>query len=88
MSDFVKFYFEEYNEDGRLQRHRIEFVSTPYILEKVIHDGSHILDVGEGTVVCSRYCANKVYSVVAIDAVPRYIEVLCNKIKLQPALDI
>ena len=88
MSVFIKYFSEEYNEDGRLQRHRIEFVSATYILDKVIHDGSHILDVGTGTVVCSRHCVNKGCSVVAIDAVPRYIKVLYNKIKLHPALDI
>jgi cyclopropane fatty-acyl-phospholipid synthase-like methyltransferase len=87
MKDFVQYYIE-YDEDGRLQRHRIEFVSTTYVLDKFIHKDSRILDVGAGTGVYSFYYAKKGCSVVAIDAVPNYIDILHSKLQSQPNLDI
>ena len=87
MKDFVKFY-TEYDEDARLQRHRTKFVSTTYILNKLIGDGFHILDVGAGTGAYSLYYAKKGCSVVAMDAVPKYIEMLNSKLQSQPNLNI
>lgn len=87
MQDFVHFY-TNYDEDGRLQRHRTEFVSTTYILDKFIHKGFHILDVGAGTGAYSLYYAAKGCSVVAIDAVPKYIGIIRSKLQSQPNLDI
>ena len=87
MKDFIQ-YYTEYDEDGRLQRHKTEFVSTTYILDKFILKGFHILDVGAGTGAYSLYYAEKGCSVVAIDAVPRYIEILRSKLQSQPNLDI
>ena len=87
MKDFVQFY-TEYDEDGRLQRHRTEFATTTYILDKYIREGFHILDVGAGTGAYSLYYAEKGCSVVAIDAVPKYIEILRSKLQSQPSLDI
>ena len=87
MRDFVQ-YYTEYDEDGRLQRHRTEFVSTTYVLDKFIREDFHILDVGAGTGAYSFYYAEKGCSVVAIDAVPKYIEILRTKLQSQPELDI
>ena len=87
MKDFVK-YYSEYDEDTRLQRHRTEFISTTYILDKFIHSGQRILDVGAGTGPYSLYYAEKGCSVVAIDAVPKYIYTLRSKLQLKPDLDI
>ncbi len=87
MRDFVQ-YYTGYDEDGRLQRHRTEFVSTTYILDKFISEGFHILDVGAGTGAYSFYYAEKGCSVVAIDAVPKYIDILLSKLQQQPNLDI
>jgi 2-polyprenyl-3-methyl-5-hydroxy-6-metoxy-1,4-benzoquinol methylase len=88
MRDFVEFYSKEYDEDSRFQRHATEFVSTTYILDKLIAMSSHILDIGAGTGAYSLYYAKKDCSVVAIDAVPKYIETLKRKIQLQGSLDI
>jgi 2-polyprenyl-3-methyl-5-hydroxy-6-metoxy-1,4-benzoquinol methylase len=87
MKDFIE-YYTEYDEDRRLQRHRTEFASTTYILDKFIHKGSQILDVGAGTGAYSFYYAEKGCSVVAIDAVPKYIDILHSKLQSQPNLDI
>lgn len=87
MKDFVQFY-TEYDEDGRLQRHRTEFVSTTYVLDRFIHAGFHILDVGAGTGAYSFYYAEKGCYVVAIDAVPKYIEILRSRLQSQPHLNI
>lgn len=87
MKDFVEFY-TNYDEDGRLQRHRTEFVTTTYILDKFIHNDFRILDVGAGTGAYSLYYAAKGCSVVAIDAVPKYIEIIRSKLQSQPNLDV
>jgi len=87
MKDFVQ-YYTEYDEDGRLRRHKTEFVSTTYILDKFIRKGFHILDVGAGTGAYPFYYAENGCSVVAIDAVPKYIEIIHYKLQSQPALDI
>jgi SAM-dependent methyltransferase len=88
MKDFLKFYSEDYDEDTRLLRHGTEFVSTTYILDKLIDKGSRILDVGAGTGAYSVFYARKGCSVVAIDAVPKNIDKLRGKIRIQPDLDI
>ncbi len=88
MKDFVRFY-TEYDEDGRIQsRHRVEFASTTYVLDKYIPKYSHILDIGAGTGAYSLYYAEKGCSVVAVDAVPKHIEILRSKLQSQPNLDI
>lgn len=87
MKDFVQ-YYTEYDEDGRLQRHRTEFAATTYVLDKLIHTGFHILDVGAGTGAYSFYYAEKGCSVVAIDAVPKYIEIMRSRLQSQPDLNI
>lgn len=71
-----------------MQRHRTEFASTTYVLDKFVHPGSHILDVGAGTGAYSFYYAKKGCSIVAIDAVPKYIEILRSRLQSQPDLDI
>lgn len=48
MTDFIRFY-ENYDEEGRLRRHRTEFAATTYILDKLIASGDRVLDVGAGT---------------------------------------
>ena len=58
MKDFVQFY-TEYDEDGRLQRHRTEFASTTYVLNNYIRAGFHVLDVGAGTGAYSFYYTRK-----------------------------
>jgi SAM-dependent methyltransferase len=88
MHDFIKFYSEEYDEDTRFLRHGTEFVSTTYILDKLITKGSRILDVGAGTGAYTVYYARKGCSVVAIDAVSKNIDILREKIRKQPDLDI
>jgi len=87
MKDFVQ-YYTEYDEDGRLQRHRTEFASTTYVLDRYVNAGCHILDVGAGTGPYSFYFAEKGCSVVALDAVPKYIEILRSRLKSQPHLQI
>jgi 2-polyprenyl-3-methyl-5-hydroxy-6-metoxy-1,4-benzoquinol methylase len=87
MKDFVQFY-TGYDEETRLQKHRTEFISSTYILDKFIRSGQRILDIGAGTGTYSLYYAEKGCSVVAIDAVPKHIEILCSKLQAKPELDI
>ncbi len=63
-------------------------MSTTYVLDKFIHSGSHILDVGAGTGVYSLYYAEKGCSVIPVEVIPKYIEILRSKLQLKPELDI
>jgi ubiquinone/menaquinone biosynthesis C-methylase UbiE len=84
----IDFYTGSYDEDTRLERHRTEFITTTYILNKYIKTGSRILDLGAGTGIYSIYYANRGCQVTAIDIVPRHIEILNEKLKYFPVPDI
>ena len=88
MNKIVEFYTNNYDEDTRLVRHRTEFITTTYILNKLIEVGSRILDLGAGTGIYSIYYANRGCSVIAIDIVPKHIEILNSKLRTFQNLDI
>lgn len=48
MSSIEEYYNCEYDEWGRLERHRIEYEITKRVLKEYIKDGSEVLDVGGG----------------------------------------
>jgi ubiquinone/menaquinone biosynthesis C-methylase UbiE len=84
----IEFYTHNYDEDTRLARHRTEFITTTYILNKYIKAGWRILDLGAGTGIYTIYYANRGCPVTAIDIVPRHIEILNTKLKAFPNLDV
>lgn len=84
----IEFYTNIYDEDLRLFRHRTEFITTTYVLDKYVEIGSRILDVGAGTGLYSLYYANKGCSVNAIDLVPKNIEKMNSKIKTSQNLSV
>ena len=88
MNKIVEFYTNNYDEDTRLVRHRTEFITTTYILNKFIEAGSLILDLGAGTEIYSIYHANRGCPVTAIDIVPKHIEILNSRLKAFQNLDI
>ena len=88
MNEIVEFYTNQYDEDTRLIRHRTEFITTTYILNKFIDTGSRILDLGAGTGIYSIYYANRGCSVTAIDIVPKHIEILNSRLKIHQNLDV
>jgi ubiquinone/menaquinone biosynthesis C-methylase UbiE len=55
-------YYENYCEDNRLIRdnsHKVEFITTISLLDKIIRPNSKILDVGAGTGRYSFYFGEK-----------------------------
>ena len=76
----IGFYTDKYDEDSRLDRHRTEFITTTYILNKVIGTESQVLDIGAGTGIYSIYYAGRGCSVTALDLVPKHVEILNSKL--------
>lgn len=84
----ITYYTSIYNENDRLKRHRTEFITTTYILDKVIRPGVKILDLGAATGVYSFYYAGRGHPVTAIDLVPHHIREFQSKLKVQPQLQL
>ena len=76
-SQALKQYYENYNEDNRLcSRHgMVEFLTTVRYIERYLHPGMQILEVGAGTGRYSHYFARKGYLVDAVELVEHNIEV-------------
>lgn len=72
-------YYTGYDEEGRLGRHRAEFVATTYLLSKWIEPQSRILDVGAGTGAYSLHLASRGHDVTAVDIVPKHVRSIQSK---------
>jgi ubiquinone/menaquinone biosynthesis C-methylase UbiE len=84
----IDFYTNIYEEDSRLVKHKTEFITTTYLLNKFLKLKSRILDVGAGTGIYSIYYAQKGCQVTAIDLVPQNINTLKSKIKKLPNISV
>lgn len=76
-------HYENYSEDIRLVKdnaHRIEFITTIYMLDKLINSSCKILDVGAGTGRYSIYFAEKGNYVHALEYVPYNLSILQDKL--------
>jgi ubiquinone/menaquinone biosynthesis C-methylase UbiE len=73
MNNIVAFY-EAYDEEGRLDRHPVEFLVTTYLLDAVIVPGASILDVAGGTGKYAAYYALKSHPVTILDLSPKHVE--------------
>lgn len=76
-------HYENYSEDARLVKdstHKIEFITTTFVLDKLIHSNSKILDVGAGTGRYSIYFAEKGHSVYALEYVPYNLCIIQDKL--------
>lgn len=78
--DTVVEYYTGYDEEGRLARHRTEFVATTYLLSKWMVPGSSILDVGAGTGIYSLYLASRGHDLTAVDIVPKHVSAIRSKV--------
>lgn len=79
MSSALNKYYENYDEEGRLQRdntHRIEFLTTVHYFDKLFNPNSRILDACAGTGAYSFYLAEKGHSVTACDLVPHNVNII------------
>lgn len=83
MKDYIKYFYENYNEDGRLtsKSHMPEYLTTMRYIEKYLTPNSKIIEIGAGTGRYSISLADMGYSVDAVELVPHNIKILKSKIK-------
>ncbi|GLB24095.1 methyltransferase [Lacrimispora xylanolytica] len=74
MENRVVEYYKNYDEDGRLKRHRFEYLTTVEYFNKVLKTGSKILDACAGTGIYSFYLAEQGHKVTSCDLVPHNVE--------------
>lgn len=77
-------YYEEYDEDKRLFKsnvNKLEFMTTIEKLNSIIKLGDKIIELGAGTGNYSFYYNDKGHEVVALDIVPKHVEIIEQKIK-------
>ncbi len=79
---YLKEYYENYDEEGRLEsRHgHIEFLTTMCYIDKYLHSGMRILEIGAGTGRYSHTFAKRGYAVDSVELIEHNIEVFKNKI--------
>lgn len=74
MSKIEEYYNYQYDEWGRLERHRVEFEITKRILDKYLPAKSRVLDVGGGPGRYSIYLAQKGHQVTLLDISEKLVE--------------
>lgn len=74
MGSIEDYYNCQYDEWGRLERHRIEFEMTRRVLDEYIDDYSKVLDVGGGPGRYSIYLAQKGHTVTLFDLSEKLVE--------------
>lgn len=76
-------YYQNYSKDTRLVKdnaHKIEFITTTYVLDELINSNSKILDVGAGTGRYSIYYAEKGHAIYALEYVPHNLHIMQGKL--------
>src|SRR6056297_22779 len=82
MNDSIIDYYNNYDEEGRLTQdkaQKLEYITTTYVLDKIIPKESKLLELGAGTGRYSFYYAKQGHQVTATDVVPKHIEEMENK---------
>lgn len=74
MGSIEQYYNYDFDEWGRLQKHRIEFEITKRTLDKFIPEGASVLDVGGGPGRYSIYLAQKGHEVTLVDLCEKMVE--------------
>lgn len=74
-------YYQMIDEASRFSRNsrKIEFLTTNFVLEKILPPHVKILDIGAGTGVYSFHYAERQHEVVAVDITPKHIEAIKEK---------
>ena len=88
--DFVKEFYNNYDEDGRLLRkcRSPEYLLTMEYIEKYLFDGAKILEIGAGTGRYSIALADMGYDVTAVELLPRHISIMKKKVKAEHRIRI
>lgn len=85
--EYLKKFYEEYDEDGRLvSKHgKVEYVTTMKYIHKYLHPGMRILEIGAATGRYSHVLAQKGYRVDAVELLEHNIEIFKqNTMKDEP----
>ena len=74
--DYLKAYYEDYDEDGRLlSRHgHVEYLTTMTYIQKYLTPGMRVLEIGAATGRYSHAIARMGYAVDAVELVEHNIE--------------
>lgn len=85
MSDntFLNQYYNEYDEDGRLEHSRtgrIEYLTTRRYLDPLLTDGCKIAEIGAGTGRYSVTLAKEGYDVTSVELVQHNLDILRGKL--------
>lgn len=80
----LKEFYESYDEDNRLtSRHgRVEYLTTMHFIEKYLHPGARILEIGAATGRYSHALASRGYRVDAVELLAHNIDIF--KTNTQP----
>lgn len=82
--DFLKNYYNSYDEDGRLllQRGQVEYITTQKYIHEYLRDvdAGSILEIGAGTGRYSVSLAKEGYKVTAVELIEHNIEILKSKL--------
>ena len=91
MSEQIKNYYKNYDEDGRLFRdnaHQVEYLTTIRYFDRIFKPGSRILDACAGTGRYSFYLAEKGHFVTACDLVEHNVNIIKSKPNAHNLTDI
>ena len=91
MTEQIKSYYENYDEEGRLFRdnaHLPEYLTTIRYFDKLFAPGSQILDACAGTGKYSFYLADKGHKVTACDLVEYHVDAIKSKPEADKLADI
>ena len=84
VKEILSQYYEQYDEDGRLQgsrRGQLEYTTTMRYIGKYLRPGDRILEIGAGTGRYSMALADAGYDVTAVELVEHNLEILRSKIR-------
>lgn len=78
---YLEAYYQDYDEDGRLlTRHgKVEYITTMKYIEKYLHPGMRVLEIGAGTGRYSHALAQRGYAVDAVELIEHNIDIFQEK---------
>ncbi len=90
MSDYLKDFYDNYDEDGRLMTRYgyVEYLTTMTYIEKYLFSGARILEIGAGTGRYSHTLARMGYQVDAVELLEHNIELFKQNTQPDEAITV
>ncbi|MCH5159275.1 MAG: class I SAM-dependent methyltransferase [Clostridiales bacterium] len=90
MTDYLKEFYENYDEDGRLRSKSgiVEFLTTMRYIDKYIFEGARIMEIGAGTGRYSHEFAQRGYRVDAVELLEHNIEIFKRNTQINESITI